>query len=82
MQWLHLIEVTMDTHVAQYIGVNMTVNKSSDSANRDVNKGDDVGNLPSLLPATQTSKKIILIEEDIPGASIQEPYEKYTMHEF
>ena len=70
-----------DGYVAQYIGVNTSVNESSDGANGDINKGDDVGNLPSLPPATQTSEKIILTEEDIPGASIQEPYEKYTMHE-
>ena len=58
-----------DGYVAQYIGVNTSFNKSSDGANErnsDINDGDDVGNLPSLPPATQTSEKIILTEEDIP----------------
>ena len=54
---------------------NTSVNKSSDGANErnsDISDDDDVGNLSSLPPATQTSGKIILTEEDIPGTSIQD----------
>jgi len=66
-------------YVAPYIGINTSIHKSSNGANErnsDIRNDNDIGNLPSLQPATQTSEKIILTEGDIPGASIQEPYKK------
>ena len=70
-----------DRFIAQYIGVNNSGN-SVDESNDGISNPDKDGKLSSLLSDNQrVCENSFLTEEDIPGASIKEPYEKYSMHE-
>ena len=69
-----------DRFIAQHIGVNNS-SDSIDESNDGTSNRDKDSKLSSLLSDNQRVCENSFLTEDIPGASIKKPYEKYSMHE-